>query len=145
MTTPETRIEHDAIGDYPVPADAYYGSDTARAAANFPISGIRMPRTFIRALGAIKLGAAQANRDLELLTDEIAGAIVAAAREVVAGDWDGQFGVDVFQTGSGTSTNMHANEVIANRANELLGGGPKGSYRPVPPNDHVKPGRSLTD
>ncbi|HEY4670331.1 MAG TPA: class II fumarate hydratase [Tepidiformaceae bacterium] len=145
MTTPETRIEHDAIGDYPVPADAYYGIDTARAAANFPISGIRMPRAFIRALGAIKLGAAQANRDLELLTDEIAGAIVAAAREVVAGDWDGQFIVDVFQTGSGTSTNMNANEVIANRANELLGGGPKGSYRPVHPNDHVNRGQSSND
>lgn len=145
MTTLETRIEHDAIGNYPVPADAYYGIDTARAADNFPISGIRMPRAFIRALGSIKLGAARANRDLELVTPELAEAIVSAAREVVDGLWDEQFVVDVFQTGSGTSTNMNANEVIANRANELLGGGPKGAYNPVHPNDHVNRGQSSND
>jgi len=145
MATPHTRIEHDAIGDYPVPIDAYYGIDTARAAENLPISGLRMPRAFIRVLGAIKRGAARANRDLELLPGDLAEAIVTAAGEVVSGQWDDQFIVDVFQTGSGTSTNMNANEVIANRANELLGGGPKGTYSPVHPNDHVNRGQSSND
>ncbi len=146
MTTGQNvRIERDALGEYPVPADAYYGIDTARAAANFPISGIRFPRVFIHALAAIKRAAALANRDLELLPPEIADAIVRAAEEVIAGKFDDQFIVDVFQTGSGTSTNMNANEVIANRANELLGGGPKGVYRPVHPNDHVNKGQSSND
>jgi fumarate hydratase class II len=140
-----TRTEHDAIGQYQVPADAYYGIDTARAADNFPISGLTLPRPFIRALGAIKRGAALANRDLGLVGADLAAAIVTAAEEVVSGRWDGQFIVDVFQTGSGTSTNMNANEVIANRANELLGGGPKGTYRPVHPNDHVNRGQSSND
>jgi fumarate hydratase, class II len=141
----ETRSEHDAIGEYVVPIDAYYGIDTARAADNFPISGIRMPRSFIRALGAVKRGAALANRDLELLAEDLSFAIVTAAKEVIDGQWDDQFIVDVFQTGSGTSTNMNANEVIANRANELLGGGPRGTYSPVHPNDHVNRGQSSND
>jgi len=140
-----TRVEHDAIGEYAVPANAYYGIDTARAAANFPISGLRLPRPFLRALGNIKRAAALANRDLGLLPAEHAGAIVTAAGEVMAGDWDAEFVVDVFQTGSGTSTNMNANEVIANRANELLGGGPKGVYTPIHPNDHVNKGQSSND
>jgi len=141
----EFRIERDALGEYPVPADAYYGIDTARAVANFPISGFRLPRSFIRALGVIKSGAALANRDLELLAPELADAIVTAATEVADSRWDDQFVVDVFQTGSGTSTNMNANEVIANRANEILGAGPKGIYRPVHPNDHVNKGQSSND
>ncbi|MGK2966268.1 MAG: class II fumarate hydratase [Tepidiformaceae bacterium] len=141
----DTRTERDALGEYQVPADAYYGIDTARAVANFPISGMRLPRRFIRALGLIKLAAVKTNRDLELLTPEIAEAIETAAREVADGKWDDQFVVDVFQTGSGTSTNMNANEVIANRANEILGGGPKGVYSPVHPNDHVNRGQSSND
>jgi fumarate hydratase, class II len=104
-----------------------------------------MPRSFIRALGAVKRGAALANRDLELLAEDLSFAIVTAAKEVIDGQWDDQFIVDVFQTGSGTSTNMNANEVIANRANELLGGGPRGTYSPVHPNDHVNRGQSSND
>ena len=146
MTADErVRIERDALGEYPVPAEAYYGIDAARAAANFPISGLRFPRVFIRALGDIKRAAALANRDLGLLPADLAAAIVQAAEEVIAGKFDDQFIVDVFQTGSGTSTNMNANEVIANRANELLGGGPRGVYRPVHPNDHVNKGQSSND
>ncbi len=144
MTT-DFRTERDALGDFPVPATAYYGIDTARAAANFPISGERMPSALIRALGRLKAGAARANRDLGLLAEDIAGAIQAAAEEVANGQWDEAFIVDVFQTGSGTSTNMNANEVIANRANELLSGGPPGVYRPVHPNDHVNRGQSSND
>lgn len=144
MTT-DTRTERDALGEFAVPATAYYGIDTARAAANFPISGERMPRALIRALGMLKAGAARANRDLGLLAEDIAGAIQTAAEEVANGQWDEAFIVDVFQTGSGTSTNMNANEVIANRANELLGGGPLGVYRPVHPNDHVNRGQSSND
>ncbi|MCK9520990.1 MAG: class II fumarate hydratase [Dehalococcoidia bacterium] len=140
-----TRTERDAIGDYQVPADAYYGIDTARARDNFPISAIWMPRPFIRALALLKRGAAFANRDLELVDPALAEAIAAAAEEVALGQWDDQFLVDVFQTGSGTSTNMNANEVIANRANEILNGGPKGVYNPVHPNDHVNRGQSSND
>ncbi len=144
-TTPRTRIEHDALGDYPVPAEAYYGIDTARAVANFPISSLRLQRPFIRALGAIKRAAARVNADLGIVPADLAEAIAKAAREVADGAWDEQFVVDVFQTGSGTSTNMNANEVIANRANELLGGGPNGVYSPVHPNDHVNRGQSSND
>jgi fumarate hydratase class II len=143
--TPSPRIERDAIGEYQVPADAYYGIDTARARDNFPISAIGMPRSFLRALALIKRGAAFANRDLGLVDPALAEAIATAAQEVALGEWDGQFVVDVFQTGSGTSTNMNANEVIANRANEILGGGPKGVYNPVHPNDHVNRGQSSND
>jgi fumarate hydratase class II len=145
MTTTDTRTERDALGEFAVPASAYYGIDTARAAENFPISGERMPRALIRALGMLKAGAARANRDLGLIGDDMARAIQTAAEEVADGKWDREFIVDVFQTGSGTSTNMNANEVIANRANELLGGGPLGVYRPVHPNDHVNRGQSSND
>src|SRR5689334_16669319 len=124
-----TRREHDALGEFDVPADAYYGIDTARAAANFPISGQGMPRAFIRALAQVKRAAALTNGDLGLVDQELAVAIVTAAEEVRDGRHNGEFVVDVYQTGSGTSTNMNANEVIANRANELLGGGPRGVYR----------------
>jgi fumarate hydratase class II len=140
-----TRIEHDAIGTYEVPADAYYGIDTARASDNFPISGIWVPRAMIRALAVIKRAAAKANKDLGLVPPELSEAIQEAAQEVIDGRWDDQFIVDVFQTGSGTSTNMNANEVIANRANEILGGGPKGVYKPVHPNDHVNRSQSSND
>jgi fumarate hydratase class II len=143
--TESIRIERDALGEFAVPAGAYYCIDTARAAANFPISGLRLPRAFIRALGQIKRAAAVANRDLVLLPKDMADAIVTAAKEVVDGRWDSEFVVDVFQTGSGTSTNMNANEVIASRANEILGGGPKGVYAPVHPNDHVNRGQSSND
>ena len=144
MTT-DFRTERDALGEFAVPATAYYGIDTARAAANFPISGERIPRALIRALGMLKAGAARANRDLGLIGDDLTRAIQTAAEEVANGQWDQEFIVDVFQTGSGTSTNMNANEVIANRANELLGGGPLGVYRPVHPNDQVNRGQSSND
>ncbi len=142
--TNETRVEHDPLGEFEVPANAYYGIDTARAVENFPISDLRLQRPFLRALGQVKRGAALANRDLELLPVEIADAVAAAALEVADGAWDAEFVVDVFQTGSGTSTNMNANEVIANRANELLGG-TKGTYSPVHPNDTVNKGQSSND
>ena len=116
-----TRTERDSMGPMEVPADAYYGASTQRARLNFPISGLRFTRPFIRALGLIKLAAAQVNAELGLLTPEIADAIVKAAREVADGKLDGEFVLDIFQTGSGTSTNMNANEVIANRASEILG------------------------
>lgn len=141
----DTRIEHDALGEFPVPSDAMYGIDTARAIENFPISGQRVPRSLIRALGLLKAGGARANGHLGLLPKEIADAIKAAAEEVAHGKWDAEFPVDVYQTGSGTSTNMNANEVIANRANELLGGVPRGTYSPVHPNDHVNRGQSSND
>src|SRR5229473_3187395 len=139
----ETRTEKDSMGEVEVPASAYYGAQTQRAADNFPISGWRFGRRFIQALGLVKWAAAQANEDLGLLPPDIAGAIRAAAEEVIAGDHDDQFVIDVFQTGSGTSTNMNANEVIANRASELLGG-TRGSRR-VHPNDHVNFGQSSND
>lgn len=141
----DTRTEHDALGAFAVPTDAMYGIDTARAIENFPISGQRMPRSLIRALGLLKAGAARANGHLGLIPAEMAEAIRTAAEEVADGNWDAQFPVDVYQTGSGTSTNMNANEVIANRANELLGGGPRGTYSPVHPNDHVNRGQSSND
>ncbi len=144
-TTPPTRLEHDALGAFPVPADAYYGIATARAAANFTLSTLLLQPAFIRALGVIKRAAARANNDLELLPDDLAEAIALAAGEVAAGLWDAEFVVDVFQSGSGTSTNMNANEVIANRANEILVRGPKDAYKPVHPNDHVNLGQSSND
>src|SRR5215218_2923443 len=126
------RTERDSMGEMQVPVEAYYGAQTARAVQNFPISGLRFPRSFIRALGLIKKHAARVNGDLNLLPREIADAIASAASEVAKGKWDDQFVVDIFQTGSGTSTNMNANEVIAHRAEELLGGKIR-----VHPNDHV--------
>ena len=115
------RIETDSMGTMHVPGDALYGAQTARAAQNFPISGLRLPRSFLHAIGLIKKHAAAANEELGLLQSELSQAIQQAAREVAEGKWDAHFVVDVFQTGSGTSTNMTANEVIANRASELLG------------------------
>src|SRR5208282_690358 len=120
-----------------------YGAQTARAVENFPISRLRFPRRFIRALGLIKKHAALTNQELGGLKADVAGAIVQAAEEVIAGQWDGQFVLDIFQTGSGTSTNMNANEVIANRAGELLGGRRGGKL--VHPNDHVNRGQSSND
>ena len=144
MDAPRTRRERDSMGEFDVPADAYYGASTMRAVVNFPISDLRLPRSFIRALGLVKQSAALVNRDLGLLEPRLAEAIAAAAQEVVDGGLDDQFPVDVFQTGSGTSTNMNANEVISNRANELLGG-EKGSRSPVHPNDHVNLCQSSND
>jgi fumarate hydratase class II len=138
-----SRTERDSMGPVEVPKDAYYGASTMRAVQNFPISGLRFPRRFIRALGLIKGSAAEVNGELGLLEPRLAEAIVRAAQEVAEGRLDDQFVVDVFQTGSGTSTNMNANEVIANRAAELLGG-QRGS-RLVHPNDHVNLGQSSND
>ncbi|HEX6971148.1 MAG TPA: lyase family protein, partial [Limnochordia bacterium] len=132
------------MGEVRVPARAYYGAQTQRAVENFPISGIRFPRPFIRALGLIKQAAAETNAELGLLPSELGRAIAAAAGEVAEGKFDDQFVLDVFQTGSGTSTNMNANEVIANRAIERLGG-TIGSKDPVHPNDHVNLCQSSND
>jgi fumarate hydratase class II len=138
------RIEIDTMGEVQVPADAYYGAQTQRAVDNFPVSGIRFPRVFIRALGLVKEYAAQVNADLGLLDPQLARPIMAAADEVAVGKMDEQFVVDIFQTGSGTSTNMNANEVVATRANELLTG-KRDASKPVHPNDHVNMGQSSND
>ncbi len=137
------RTETDTLGPVQVPAEALYGAQTQRAVENFPLSGWRLPRAFLWALGQIKAAAAEVNRDLGLLPPDAAAAIIQAAEEVAAGQWDQHFPVDVFQTGSGTSTNMNANEVIANRATQILGGG-LGEYR-VHPNDQVNLGQSSND
>ncbi len=138
------RIEKDSMGEMRVPANAYYGAQTARAVDNFPISTLRFSRRFIQALGYIKAAAARANVQLKLLEPKLGQAIEAAALEVANGTFDGEFVVDVFQTGSGTSTNMNANEVICTRAIELLGG-TRGDKRLVHPNDHVNMGQSTND
>ncbi|HVR37253.1 MAG TPA: class II fumarate hydratase [Methylomirabilota bacterium] len=137
------RTESDSMGEMKVPAGAYYGAQTARAVENFPISDLRFPRSFIRALGLIKKHAALTNQQLGYLPENITQAIRKAAEEVIDGGLDSQFVVDIFQTGSGTSTNMNANEVIANRAAELLGGKP--GDKSVHPNDHVNRGQSSND
>jgi len=145
ITTPAaTRTERDTMGEMQVPANAYYGASTMRAVQNFPISDLRFPRRFIQALGLIKAAAAQVNMEHGLLDQRRGEAIVQAAREVAEGQLDDQFPLDIFQTGSGTSTNMNANEVIANRAHELLGGrlGDKGQ---VHPNDQINIGQSSND
>ena len=142
-TTEKTRVERDSMGEMQVPANAYYGASTQRAVLNFPISDLRFPRQFIQALGQIKQAAAQVNESLGTVDPQIAEAIVQAAQEVIDGKLDNHFVLDIFQTGSGTSTNMNANEVIANRASELLGGS-RGS-RKVHPNDHVNFGQSSND
>jgi fumarate hydratase class II len=131
------------MGEMRVPVNAYWGPQTQRAVLNFPISGERFPRAFIRALGLIKGAAAEVNRELGGLSHERADAIAAAADEVAQGRWDDQFVVDIFQTGSGTSTNMNANEVLASRANELLGDGV--AQGRIHPNDHVNMGQSSND
>jgi len=139
----DSRVEQDSMGQMQVPATAYYGAQTARAIENFPISNLRFPDGFIRALGLIKKHAARSNEALGLIPNDIASAIQRAADEVITGKLDDQFVVDIFQTGSGTSTNMNANEVIANRAIELLGG--KRGDGSVHPNDHVNRGQSSND
>jgi fumarate hydratase class II len=140
----EYRIETDSMGEMRVHISAYHGAQTARAIENFPISGIRFPRQFIRAMGMIKLAAAEVNMELGLITKKVGKAIIRAAKEVIDGKLDDHFVVDIFQTGSGTSTNMNTNEVIANRANEILGG-KIGDKHPVHPNDHVNMGQSSND
>ncbi|HNS02293.1 MAG TPA: class II fumarate hydratase [Anaerolineae bacterium] len=137
------RVEQDSMGPVQVPADALYGAQTMRAVENFPVSGITFPRSFIRALGLIKLAAAQVNQQLGHLDPTLAGGIVQAAQEVADGRWDADFPIDIFQTGSGTSTNMNANEVIANRALQILGQEPGSKL--VHPNDHVNMGQSSND
>lgn len=138
------RTERDSMGEFQVPADVYYGANTMRAVLNFPISNLRFPRSFIRALGQIKMASAQTNAELGLLPEDLKNAITQAAQEVVDGKLDDQFVVDIFQTGSGTSTNMNVNEVISNRAIEIMGG-VLGSRTPVHPNDHVNIGQSSND
>ncbi len=140
----DTRIEKDSMGEMTVPAGAYWGAQTQRAVENFPISGYRFGRYFIRALGIIKKAAAETNHELGKLDAERMTLIVKAAQEVINGKLDDQFVVDIFQTGSGTSTNMNTNEVISNRAIELAGG-EIGSRDPVHPNDHVNMGQSSND
>ena len=142
-TDQKIRVERDSMGPMEVPAEAYYGASTRRAELNFPISHLRFPRSFIRALALVKLCAARANMELGLLEGHIGSAITEAAQEVADGRLDEQFVVDIFQTGSGTSTNTNANEVIANRATEIMGG-ERGS-RLVHPNDHVNMGQSSND
>ncbi|MDZ5843735.1 class II fumarate hydratase [Stenotrophomonas maltophilia] len=132
------RIEHDSMGELQVPADALWGAQTQRAVQNFPVSGQRMPRGFIRALGLVKGAAAGVNAELGHLPRNVAKAIQAAAAEVAAGDWDAHFPIDVYQTGSGTSSNMNANEVIATLAN-------RAGKATVHPNDHVNQGQSSND
>ncbi|HJV47364.1 MAG TPA: class II fumarate hydratase [Bacillota bacterium] len=137
------RVERDSLGEVWVPASAYYGPQTQRAVENFPISGLRLPRAFIRAQGLIKVSAAMANMETGELDSKTAKAIIQAAEEVIEGKWDSYFVVDVFQAGAGTSQNMNANELIANRATELLGGS---RYdHTVHPNDHVNRAQSTND
>jgi fumarate hydratase, class II len=143
MTTKTTRTERDSMGPMEVPEEAYYGASTQRAVLNFPISDAKFPRSFIRALGLVKQGAAHVNEALGLLAPEKARAIGEAAGEVAEGKFDDEFVIDIYQTGSATSTNKNANEVIANRANELLGGARGG--RLVHPNDDVNMGQSSND
>jgi fumarate hydratase class II len=139
----EYRTEQDSLGEMQVPADAYWGAQTQRAIGNFPVSGLTFQRRFVRALGIVKKAAAQANRELDLLEEDKADAIIGAADEVIAGQHDEHFPVDIFQTGSGTSSNMNANEVIANRATEIYGG--EIGTREIHPNDHVNYGQSSND
>lgn len=138
------RTEHDALGETHIPDEALWGAQTQRALENFPISGQRFSRRFILALGEVKRACAQTNMHLGLLETDPGEAILTASREVIEGKWDDQFPVDIFQTGSGTSTNMNANEVIANRAIQLLGG-QVGTKHPVHPNDHVNMSQSSND
>jgi aspartate ammonia-lyase len=142
--TSTTRKEKDSLGFVDVPAHAYYGAQTARATDNFPISGMRAHPLLIRALGMVKTAAAEANKSLGLVEDDRADAIRQAAREVIDGKWNNEFVVDVFQAGAGVSLHMNTNEVVANRANELLGGA-LGEYSRVHPNDHVNYGQSTND
>ncbi len=144
MPEVSTRLEKDSMGEMPVPAEALYGASTQRAVLNFPISGYRFGRSYLRALGLVKAAAAQANLKLGKLPAEQAVLIARAAEELIEGGLDDQFPIDIFQTGSGTSTNMNANEVLANRSSQLAGQ-PIGSKQPVHPNDHVNMGQSSND
>src|SRR5437899_558791 len=144
MTGGRTRMEKDSMGEMPLPESALYGASTQRAVLNFPVSGYRFSRPFIRALGLIKWAAAQANHDLGLLDAERAALIVQAAEEVIDGKLDEHFPLDIFQTGSGTSTNTNANEVVANRCAQLAGK-KIGSRELVHPNDHCNMGHSSND
>src|SRR5918995_3277518 len=146
LTQQETphRVERDSMGEVKVPREALFGAQTHRALDNFPVSDLRFQRRFIQALGAIKVESANVNNELGLLDDELKDAIVEAAEEVVEGRLDNQFVLDIFQTGSGTSTNMNANEVISNRAIQTLEG-ELGSKSPAHPNDHVNQGQSSND
>ncbi|MDQ3439426.1 MAG: aspartate ammonia-lyase [Planctomycetota bacterium] len=139
-----SRTERDPLGEFEVPSDAYYGVQTARARANFPISGLTAPDSLVRATVLTKRAAAEANRELQRLDARRADAIIAAADEILAGTLRDQFVVDVYQAGAGTSHNMNTNEVLANRAAEILGGR-KGTYTEVHPNDHVNMGQSTND
>jgi len=144
MTEKRVRTESDSMGPVQIPEEAYWGAQAQRASMNFNVSPLRIPLPFLRALASIKRAAARTNLELGQLDAKIAGGIERAASEIVEGRWNDQFPIDVFQTGSGTSWNMNINEVIANRANELLGG-QKGSRSPVHPNDHVNKGQSSND
>ncbi len=147
MTTkvePSYRTETDSLGNVKVPSWAYWGAQTQRAVDNFSVSDLRIPASLIRALGIVKEVAAEVNQGLGLIDKGLAGAVMQAAREMAEGRWNDHFPIDVFQTGSGTSWNMNANEVIANRANEMLGA-PVGAKKPVHPNDHVNRGQSSND
>ena len=138
------RKEKDSLGFVEVPEGAYYGAQTVRAVENYPISGMRAHPLLIRALGMVKRAAAEANKSLGLVEDKRADAIIQAAQEVIDGKWNAEFVVDVFQAGAGVSLHMNTNEVIANRANEILGG-KLGEYAEVHPNDHVNYGQSTND
>ncbi|MBI5866118.1 MAG: class II fumarate hydratase [Planctomycetes bacterium] len=140
----ETRVERDSMGEMQVPADSLWGATTQRAVLNFPVSGYRFGRRFVRALGLIKYAAAEANTSLGRLDRKLAGLIQKAAREVMEGKWDDHFPLDIFQTGSGTSTNMNANEVIAHRAVQLARANGVGDVK-IHPNDHVNSGQSSND
>ena len=141
----DTRIEKDSLGEIEVPADALYGAQTMRAVQNFPVSGMRPYRAFVWSMAAIKQAAAMVHMDLGLLDEERGQAIVQAAQEVIDGRWDDHFVVDPFQAGAGTSHNMNTNEVIANRANQILGHAVDDSQKPVHPNDHVNMAQSTND
>src|SRR5262245_26938140 len=138
------RIERDPLGEHAVPADAYYGIQTERAKENFPISGLRAPEELVTATVLVKKAAAAANEATGQLPSDIARAIVTAADEILSGSLRDQFVVDVYQAGAGTSHHMNVNEVLANRAGELLGS-PKGTYTKVHPNDHVNMSQSTND
>ena len=138
------RKEKDSMGDMQIPDDAYYGAQTQRAVENFPISGITISKTMIQALGKIKRSAAIVNHELGLLDDDRKNAIIQAADEIIEGKLDSQFPVDIYQTGSGTSSNMNCNEILSNRASEIMGG-KIGAKDPVHPNDHVNLGQSSND
>jgi aspartate ammonia-lyase len=144
MNSTSTREEKDSLGTKQIPTNVYYGIQTARAVENYPISGMRAHPTLIRAFGMVKEAAAEANRDLGLIEKSIADAIIQSAKEVQQGRWNNEFVVDVFQAGAGVSFHMNTNEVIANRAVEILGG-KLGDYSKVHPNDHVNYGQSTND